>query len=80
MGKVELKVEIDDSLLEQIEASGMNVSLIAERALLQALEKLRPEDGRALAVKWRAENAEAIVAHNRGVRERGYPQAQILRW
>ena len=80
MERVAVKIELEDDVLAEIDASGMDTSLIAERGLLQALEAVHPEQGRALAIKWRADNLQAIVTHNRCVRERGYPQAQIGYW
>jgi antitoxin CcdA len=68
MGKAELKVEIDEHLLEQARAAELHVNLLVERALKTALGSTAAEER---ARRWAEENADAIASHNRFVEENG---------
>lgn len=68
MGKAELKLEIDEKLLEQARAAKVQMDLVMERALKAALGPAAAEE-RAKA--WASENAEAIASYNRCIAEDG---------
>ena len=68
MGKTELKIEIDEHLLEQARASELRMTLVIERALKA---ELGPAAAEERARRWTDENADAIASHNRFVEENG---------
>lgn len=68
MGKIELKLEVDATLLEQARASEIQLTIVFERALR---EVLGPQAAEERAWKWASENAASIEAHNRFVDEHG---------
>jgi antitoxin CcdA len=55
---------IDPALVSEGKAAGLNLSRIAEEAILTALRQVHQQ-------RWLAENAEAIAAYNRRVEDRG---------
>lgn len=59
MGKAELRIEIDEELLAQARASGVDPAAIAEAAVRSALEIIADDDK---ARRWAAENVEALQA------------------
>lgn len=68
MGKAELRLEIDAVLLEQARASEIQLTLLVERALRDALG---PQAAEERARRWASENSASIEAHNRFVEEHG---------
>jgi post-segregation antitoxin (ccd killing protein) len=68
MGKAELRIEIDEHLLEQARAAEIHFSLLVERALKAALGPAAAEER---ARRWTEESAETIASHNRFVEENG---------
>ncbi len=62
--KQRINLTVDAGLIERARAAGLNVSQIAEAALVQ---RLREEDGR----RWLEENREAIAVYNDFVRRNG---------
>ena len=68
MGKAELKLEIDEKLLEQARAANVRMDLLVERALKTALG---PEAAEERARAWASENADAIASYNRCIAEDG---------
>lgn len=68
MGKAELRVEIDEHLLEQARAAELHINLLLERALKAALG---PAAAGERARRWAEDNADAIASHNRFVEENG---------
>jgi antitoxin CcdA len=77
MGKVELKLEFDADLLEQARAAQLELSLMLERVVKQALGGDAAEER---ARRWAIENAEAINSHNRFVNEHGEFGANWRAW
>lgn len=68
MGKAELKIEIDEILLEQARAAHLPVGAVVERALQKALGEPAAEER---ARKWAEENADAIKAYAERVEREG---------
>lgn len=68
MGKIELRVQVEEHLLEQAAAADIPIESAAECALRA---KLSPAASEEKARRWAAENAEFIEAHNRFVEEFG---------
>lgn len=62
--KRRINLTVDARLVERARAVGLNVSQIAEAALIQ---RLREEDGR----RWLEENREAIEHHRRRIERDG---------
>ncbi|MBS0410264.1 MAG: type II toxin-antitoxin system CcdA family antitoxin [Proteobacteria bacterium] len=77
MGKVELRIEIDETLADQARAAEIQLSLFLERALKLALG---PAAATERARRWADENADAIAAHNRYVEEQGPFGEEWRRW
>ncbi len=83
MGKAELRIEIDEGLLEKAKAAGVPVEQVVEDALKAAVsessirpgflaasaarQKADPAAAEARAKKWAEENADAIKAYNERV-------------
>ena len=61
-------LSLDQSLLSEARALGINLSRAAEAGLRQAVHEERTE-------RWRQENAEALAASNAWVDEKGLPLA-----
>lgn len=77
MGKTELKLEIDSTLLEQARAANIQVAVVAERAIRAELGQAAAEERARL---WAAENADSISAHNRHIEEHGAFGAEWRSW
>lgn len=77
MGKAELKLVIDETLLADAQASGTELSVLVERALKA---RLGPDAAEARAKQWAEENAEAIASFNRFVEENGAFGEEWRRW
>lgn len=77
MGKTELKLEIDATLLEQARAAEIQMTLLLERALKAALGDAAAEER---ARRWARENAPSIEAHNRFVEDHGAFGAEWRNW
>jgi len=77
MGKTELKIEIDDLLLEQARAAEIQLSILMERALKEALG---PDAAQERARRWAEASAPSIEAHNRFVEEHGAFGAEWRSW
>ncbi|MGR3433408.1 MAG: type II toxin-antitoxin system CcdA family antitoxin [Shimia sp.] len=69
MNKPVRTLEIDEALLDEAAALGVDPRSAAEGGLAAALKAERER-------RWREENAEAIEAHNRLVEEHGIPLAR----
>ena len=67
--KTTTDVPLDQALLEDAEALGVNVAEAAEQGVSEAVRKAR-------GAAWLAENREAIDANNRWVEENGLPLAK----
>lgn len=93
MGKAELKLGIDQQLLELAEAAGVEFEQALEDGVRLALSKaetslvasarrkaLDPEGAQARADQWAKDNAEAIKARNERIAERGVFGADLRRW
>lgn len=68
MGKIELRVQVDEDLLDQAKAADIALTPTIEDALRA---KLAAEGSEERARRWAIENAEAIEAHNRYVEQFG---------
>jgi post-segregation antitoxin (ccd killing protein) len=79
MGKIELQVEIDEALLEQAKAAGIELTAVVERALRASLDS-SPETGDRRAKAWVEENAEAIRDYNARIARRGIVGTDLRRW
>lgn len=77
MGKAELKLTIDESLLADVQASGTELSVLVERTLRA---RLSPDVAEARARQWAEENAEAIASFNQFVEENGAFGEEWRRW
>ena len=77
MGKTELKLEIDATLLEQARAAEIQMTLLFERALKSALGEAAADER---AKRWAEENAASIDAHNRFVDDYGAFGAERRSW
>ena len=77
MGKIELRIEVDEALVERAQAAGIDPSAVAETALLTAVER-RSEDERAR--QWASENAEAIAAHRERIEKYGVFGDDLRTW
>ena len=67
-GRRAANLSLDQSLLSDARALGINLSRAAEAGLRQAVHEARAE-------RWRQENAEALAASNAWVDEKGLPLA-----
>lgn len=77
MGKTELRLEIDTLLLEQARAAQIQLTVVVERALKQALG---PGAAEERARRWAQDSADSIAAHNRFVEEHGAFGAEWRPW
>ena len=68
MADAELRLDIEAHLLEQALAANLPIGVLVERALKAALGPAAAEER---ARRWAEENAEAIAAYNRRIKERG---------
>ncbi len=69
--KRKTSLTLDVAALDGAKELGVNVSAVAEKALLQAVAEARRE-------KWLSENAEAFAAQSRWHEKNGHPLAEIL--
>lgn len=74
MGKVPADLEVEEELLLQARAEGVDVSATLDEALRRELR------ARAAAKAWAEENAEAIADYNRRIAERGVFGEDLRRW
>jgi antitoxin CcdA len=77
MGKTELKLEIDATLLEQARAAEIQMTLLLERALKAALGDAAAQER---ARRWAEQSAASIDAHNRFVDDHGAFGAEWRDW
>ena len=77
MGKTELRLEIDATLLDQARAAEIHMAVVVERALKAALGQSAAEER---AHQWAQENAASIEAHNRFVEAHGAFGAEWRSW
>jgi antitoxin CcdA len=77
MGKTELRLEIDATLVEQARAAEVQMALLLERALKSALGDEAAEER---ARRWAEENTRSIEAHNSFVDEHGAFGAEWRSW
>ena len=68
MGKAELRLEIDELLLQQARSADVHIALVLERALKEALG---PEAADARARKWAEDNATALKAYEERIEREG---------
>lgn len=84
MGKIELKIAVDSSLVEEARRVGVSFeeAVVAglERATILARQRHDPAAAEARARQWAADNAEAIEDHNRRIAERGLFGDEYRRW
>lgn len=77
MGKVELRIEIDEGVVARARAAGIDPSALAESALRAAVDSSL-EDDKAKA--WAEENAEAIAAHRERIEKYGVFGDDLRTW
>ena len=81
MGKVELKIEIDEALLEQARAIDLDVAAQAENGLRRAvLHRLAQRNEIETARAWATENADALALHAERIAEYGVFGDDLRRW
>ena len=91
MGKIERTVELDERLLEQVEAAGLTLEQAIKRGLIATerpigivanheRQKLDPRGAEERARRWAEENAEAIKAYNQRIERRGVFGTDLRRW
>jgi antitoxin CcdA len=93
MGKVELKIEVDEALLRRAEANGVSIDAAVDAVLragagettLNFVESARrqaadPVGAAERARKWAAENADGIRAYNARIARRGLFGTDMRRW
>lgn len=92
MGKIERTIELDERLLEQVEAAGLTleqairrgVDATAERPIgivaAHERQKQDPKGAEERARRWAEENAEAIRAHKERIERRGVFGDDLRRW
>ena len=82
MGKTELRIEMDDELLQDALDAGLDFKGLTEAAVRAALRKT--PKGQALAEEraraWAAENAEAIKAHRERIKRFGVFGEDLRTW
>ena len=77
MGKVELRIEIDEALIARAKAAGLDPSALAEKALKSAVER---QSDSAKAQAWAEENAVAIAAHRERIEKYGVFGDDLRTW
>lgn len=91
MGKIERTLELDESLLQEVEAAGLTLEQAIKRGVEAAerpigivanhqRQKRDPAGAEARARKWAEENAEAIKAYNERIERRGVFGTDLRRW
>ena len=69
--KRKTSVTLDAAALDEAKEVGINVSAVAEAALLEAISESRAE-------QWLDDNAQAFMAHARWHEQHGHPLADIM--
>lgn len=77
MGKAELKIEIDEALLEQARAAHIDPATVFERALRERLAQHAPVQRTR---EWAAANAEAIRDHQDRIAVHGVFGDDLRTW
>ena len=77
MGK---EPNIDPDLLARAQEAGVEVDVVLNDALREAVRRLDTAGADARAAKWAEDNAEAIADYNRRIRERGLIGAEFRKW
>ncbi len=77
MGKAELRIEIDEALLEEAKAAGIDVEALTEKALRAAL---RERTSGQRASRWAEENAEVLRDHEERVARHGAFGDDLRTW
>jgi antitoxin CcdA len=93
MGKVELKLEVDEALLRRAEANGVSIDAAVEAVLragageatLNFVESARrqaadPAGAEERARKWAEDNTDAIKSYNDRIARRGLFGTDLRRW
>lgn len=91
MGKIERTVELDERLVEQVEAAGLTLEQAISRGVEAASrpigivanherQKQDPAGAEERARRWAEENAEAIRAHKERIERRGVFGEDLRRW
>lgn len=85
MGKIELKVEIDQALVDDARRLHIDIDEATvdglRRALAHRLAAIRSDDERAAdAMVWAAENTEALEAHRRRIERDGVFGEDFRTW
>ena len=93
MGKIELKIEIDEAFAEKAKARGLTAAEAVEDLVRKSMDEKRidlvaaaarqradPGGAEARAKQWVEENAEAIKANNERIARRGVFGEDLRRW
>ncbi|MGA0544169.1 type II toxin-antitoxin system CcdA family antitoxin [Brevundimonas sp. VNH65] len=82
MGKIELKIEIDQALLDEARALDIDVSAVTTDGLREALDRRRAAhlSYADKARQWGDENAEAIALHRERIDRFGVFGEDLRRW
>ena len=89
MGKIELTIQVDESLAEEARARGQSLEdYVADRLKPRPFDMMAglvrkqadPEGAAERAKQWAEENAEAIKAYNERIARRGVFGEDLRRW
>lgn len=81
MGKAELKVEIDQALLDEARAIDLDVEALAVDGIRRAIAiRLAARTDAAAAKAWADENAEALDLHRARIDRYGVFGEDLRRW
>lgn len=93
MGKIERTVELDERLLERVEAAGLTLEQAIKVGVEAAAQdrpigivanherqKRDPAGAEERARRWAEENADAIKAYNERIERRGVFGTDLRRW
>ncbi len=77
MGKAELRIEIDQSLLRRAREAGLDLDALTERAVLESLGSAEGSDA---AAAWAKRNQAALEAHRERIETFGVFAEDLRSW
>jgi antitoxin CcdA len=81
MGKAELKIEIDQALLDEARALNIDIEVLTVESLKAMLDQKRVELASPdKARQWATENAEAIALHRERIDRHGVFGEDVRTW
>lgn len=81
MGKAELKIEIDQSLLDEARSADLDVQALALDSIRRAIALKRTGEADADKARgWAEENAEALELHRQRIAEYGVFGEDMRNW